>query len=153
MLVEKTDAQPFLRTSLVYPIVFCYRHFLELSLKTLLKEYGGLGNISENWRSHGLEDLWRAIRSLLQSVDGDQNEEQGTDAVESCIAEFAKIDPISMTFRYPFTKRGESINDIFRSVDLSHLQNTMTKIETYFLGCNGFFDEMQRIRTDFNEFD
>ena len=40
LLVEQTEIKAWSRQKLVYPIVFCYRHFLELTLKALLNSLG-----------------------------------------------------------------------------------------------------------------
>jgi hypothetical protein len=88
-----------------------------------------MGNTPPNWSHHRLEDLWRGFRRLLRKLGGDHPEEQGTEAVEQCIAEFAKIDPFSETFRYPISRKGQTFDVGFESVDLLQLRDTMQAIE------------------------
>ena len=140
LLVEQAEAEVWRRRKLVYPIVFCYRHFLELTLKAMLKEYGSMGSTTPNWSHHRLQDLWRDFRTLITSLDGDHQDEQGTEAVEQCIAEFAKIDPFSETFRYPTRRKGQPFAVPYEMIDLLQLRDTMQAIENYFMCADGILD-------------
>lgn len=60
-LVDKAKVESFERDFLVYPIIFCYRHYLELELKTMLALYGGAVGLESNWHSHDLVELWSQI--------------------------------------------------------------------------------------------
>ena len=53
------------RDTLVFPIIFNYRHFLEISLKYLLATYGSRVGIEPNWRSHDLAKLWGSVLEML----------------------------------------------------------------------------------------
>lgn len=71
-----------------YPILFCYRHALELYLKALMpnKRHG-----------HRLDDLARSLRPYIEN-------RYPTDQVSwllDRIAEFDRLDPKSTVFRYP----------------------------------------------------
>jgi hypothetical protein len=144
LLVEQAEAGGWKRRGqLECPIVFCYRHFLELTLKGLLEKYGSMTNIEPDRENHQLEILWRNFRKLLDTLNLDgQQEKHTTDVVEKCIAELAKVDPKSQTFRYPTSKNGQPFELVPDSVDLSRLHGTMQKIDTYF-GCVG--SELYRI--------
>jgi hypothetical protein len=134
------------RRQLVYPIAFCYRHFLELTLKTLLEEYGPMANVELDRRDHELQSLWADFRKLLGNLNRDEAPEKPTnDIIEKCVAEFAKIDPESQTFRYPTRKNGQPFKLVLPSIDLAWLNGTMQKIDTYF-GCVG--SELYRIEED-----
>src|SRR4051812_21456846 len=55
--------------TLVYPIVFLYRQYLELALKDLIREGRSLEDIAEPFpRSHRIDELWRVCKSLLQRI-------------------------------------------------------------------------------------
>lgn len=91
---------------LVFPAVFLYRHFVELSLKDVIS----LGSYIETDNSqfpptHDLNALWRKARTLIESVGpGCTNDD--LDAMGSLIAELNSIDSGSFSFRYPVTKDG-----------------------------------------------
>ena len=73
LLVEQAEARGFSRRrQLVYPIVFCYRHFLELSLKDMLEKYGPMANVEPNRKGHQLESLWSNFRILLDNLRLDE---------------------------------------------------------------------------------
>ena len=147
LLVEQTEAQAWRRRKLVYPIVFCYRHYLELTLKSILQRYGPLGDLTSSWSHHRLEDLWCDYRTLLRAVGGETSEDQGTGAVEQCVAEFAKIDPASDAFRYPTRRRGQPFGTELEMLDLISLRDTMQGIENYFLAVAGFLDSLTEVRS------
>lgn len=66
-----------------------------------------------------------------------------TEAVEQCIAEFAKIDPFSETFRYPTNRKGQSFDVDDDVIDLLQLRDTMRAIENYFMGSDGFLGNLK----------
>lgn len=143
LLVDQTEAEAWRRRKLVYPIVFCYRHFLELTLKAMLGQYGSMGNMTPNWSHHRLEDLWSDFRMLLRKLDADHPEEHGTDAVEQCLAEFAKIEPFSETFRYPSSRKGQPFDIDWEMIDLLQLRDTVQAIENYFMASDGFLGSLK----------
>jgi hypothetical protein len=130
---------------LVYPIVFCYRHFLELTLKAMLEEYGPMAKIEPNRSDHTLETLWRAFRTLLQELDaeGGREDKQATHVVGQCIDEFAKIDPSSQTFRYATSRKGQLFDLESDMIDLCQLYGTMQKIDTYFMCVGSCLDQIK----------
>jgi len=90
---------------LVYPIMFMYRHSLELSIKNLIQLAWQLLNkeASNDLGSHNLVTLWRICRPLLEeAAPGDSTIELGHVGV--LIDEFCRYDAGSYAFRYPVTK-------------------------------------------------
>jgi len=81
---------------------------------------------------------------LLRNIGSGDSDEDGTDAVEQCVAEFAKLDPISQTFRYPANRKGQPFDFSHETVDLFELRSTMLAIENYFMGCDGYLGEAQK---------
>lgn len=143
LLVEHASTETWRKDVLIFPIVFCYRHYLELILKSLLDDYGPMGGVPANWSQHKLDELWSDFRILLRNIGSGHSDEDGTDAVEQCVAEFAKLDPISQTFRYPANRKGQPFDFGHETVDLLELRNTMLAIENYFMGCDGYLEESQ----------
>ena len=139
LLVKHAEADYRLRGSLVYPIIFLYRHFIELELKYVLVTYGPHAGQTADWESHDLEVLWPKVRVVIDRF-GVEEDKEGTDAVEACIIEMAKIDRDSFSFRYPVRKRGQPLPLEFESLDLENLRETMEKIRNFFLGVDGQLD-------------
>ena len=70
------------------------------------------------------------------------------DAVEHCIAEFAKIDPLSETFRYPISRKGQPFDISHESIDLLQLRDTVQAIKNYFMGSDGLLSNLQDAQPD-----
>jgi hypothetical protein len=88
---------------LVFPVVFLYRHFVELSIKDVIAHGNYLSTMrSEFPTNHDLLPLWTEARKVLAPFGGCRTED--LDAVESIIAELDRIDPKSFSFRYPAKK-------------------------------------------------
>ena len=147
LLVEQAEAQAWRRPKLVYPIVFCYRHYLELTLKSVLQQYGPLGDLTSSWSHHRLDNLWRDYRALLCVVGGETSADETTGVVEQCVAKFAKVDPASDAFRYPTRRRGQPFGTELEILDLISLRDTMQGIENYFLAVDGFLNSLTEIRS------
>lgn len=139
-LVERVKENPIARDFLVYPIVFCYRQYLELMLKYFLQTYGRYADERPNWKTHKLDQLWLSFKRILawfQTPDLAQ-----TDAtVAACVAEFAKIDPDSFSFRYPTDTKGDPLPLDVGTFSLDQLYDVMEGIGNYFTGTDGLLSD------------
>lgn len=94
---------------LVYPVMFLYRHFLEIGLKhdlTVLKRC--FGEPLKLPPHHRLDILWQEVRSLMEKEWNTARHTEYYDAIEDRIKEFQQIDEQSYAFRYPVTKQNTS---------------------------------------------
>jgi hypothetical protein len=134
--VHKSD-----RDFLIYPIIFNYRHFLELSLKYQLATHGPTVGEVSNWKSHNLEKLWDFFQNMLDCY-GALHPDEARPVVKQVILEFAKIDPKSDTYRYPVDQNGHPLPISFADVDLENLSDVMNAVAGYFNGCDGHLSSM-----------
>jgi hypothetical protein len=112
------------RHVLVFPVVFNYRQFIELSLKFLIATYGHTVGIAAEWNTHDLKSLWQTFSKVLDGYGHDDAE--GTDAiVEEIILEFAKVDPGSFSYRYPVDTKGNPVPLAHQEIDLHRLADVM----------------------------
>lgn len=139
LLVDKAAEDNYQGSTLIYPIVFCYRHSLELALKYVIATYGRSAGIMPNTKSHDLDVLWPVCRRVIEHFDR-THDNPDLNAVEECVAEFAKIDAGSYTFRYPTNTKGEAIEIDLPPVDLVKLRETMEAIHNFFTGVDGYID-------------
>ena len=139
LLVEKAREDDYYSSILIYPIMFCYRHSLELALKYIITTYGRAAGVPPNTKEHDLARLWPHCRGVIEYFHP-KNDDPALDAVEACIAEFAKIDPGSDTFRYATTSKGRPITINLPPVDLLQLRDTMEAIHNCFAGTDGYID-------------
>ena len=149
LLVDQAEAESSRKSVLVYPIIFCYRQFLELTLKEMLEDYGPLTNLEITDKHHMLEYLWRDFRELIRALNVERADDDSIEAVETCVVEFAKIDPVSQTFRYPTSRKGQPFEIEQEGVNLLHLKDVMQAIENYFMGWDGFLDHLKFSQSDF----
>ena len=133
-LMEKRTRQDFL----VYPIVFLYRHYIELSLKHMIF----LGNkISKDEfrlpEHHRIDALWSEARKILEEMNSG-SPKKVLDAVESCLKELARRDPTGEAFRYPMDLKRRHYFEKQEQVNLRHFRETMEKISSLFEGAVGY---------------
>lgn len=140
-LVAEANDNRAMRDFFVYPVIFCYRHFLELSLKYLIATYGPLVSVAPNWSTHKLEKLWAEAATVLDAY-GVPHDEART-AVVVCIEEFAKIDAESFAFRYPTERDGAPIALGIERLDLVQLRDVMDGISGYFNGMDGYLSDLK----------
>lgn len=104
-LVDRSVNEGFL----VYPIIFLYRHYLELQLKDLLQQLYRYHNLSyELCRTHDLTQLWNRVRPLMEEISNSPEDIEINNHIEVRIKEFVQIDEGSFNFRYPEDKKGHS---------------------------------------------
>lgn len=136
-LVEQAAESPSDRAMLVFPVLFNYRHFLELSLKYQLATHGPVVGIEANWTSHDLGRLWLAFVQMLEHY-GTQDPDAADPIVGEIILEFSKIDPDSYSNRYPVDRKGIPVPVSKAALDLANLADVMGAVDGYFSGCDGY---------------
>jgi len=127
---------------LVYPIIFLYRHHLELALKRILHRtpqlLGRNRTKKENerlWRGHNLDALWGDLRPLLNEVYSamawTEPEAADVEGIDDCMGQLSKVDPQSYSFRYPFSTSGDPVLENLKSVDLRHFAEVIGRLIHY----------------------
>lgn len=125
---------------LIYPILFNYRHGLELSIKWVLDRYGRYSAIAKFERDHDLARLWKACRQVIEEVGGPGGEE-ALDVVERIVLDFHSVDPKSFAFRYSRDKKGNPIRLPLEAIDLANLREVMESVSNFFMGVDGQLDD------------
>lgn len=98
---------PRQRDCVVFPIVFLFRHFLELRLKEVILRAGILlGEQEQIVKDHSLAKLWKRARPRIEETYPD-NDRGILDRVEAALCRINALDEDSMRFRYPVTLSGE----------------------------------------------
>jgi hypothetical protein len=148
ILVDKIIDNTSITELLAFPIIFLYRHFIELSLKLIIRySYQLYDNQSDYEQIHSLEKLWKDCR-LIAEKKWPNGEDQTLDATEKIIKEFLKIDSSSYETRYPELKKikdkkGKKDKDDrtftmegMSNINLQNMKELMKKIDN-FLGSIG----------------
>jgi hypothetical protein len=128
-LVERVSQDRSNQDTLVYPIAFLYRQYLELRLKQLILIGSKLLDTpaKEENRHHGIDKLWKQCRKILEKVHPDENTNDFDD-IEMYIVEFDRVDPSSTAFRYPADKEGNPSLEGLKHINLRNLSEAMDKI-------------------------
>ena len=89
---------------LVYPILFCARHALELYLKDAILHLTKVRNINkidltEIEHIHDIDKIWRKFKNIATTTD--RRYLSIIDKLSEYIDDFAQVDPTGQVFRYP----------------------------------------------------
>ena len=135
--------------SLFFPIVFLYRHYIELRIKSLLHDgHRLLDRESEQKPEHQLSKLWPEVRAILVELWPDGNEDDLA-TIDSLIAQFEQIDPRSTTFRYPKGFDGKNSLDIDSPrINLRNLKEVVGALAIILEGSAMAISEYQGYKSD-----
>ncbi|WP_404415091.1 hypothetical protein [Marinospirillum sp.] len=148
-LVESVNNRNGTADSLVFPIVFLYRQYLELRLKSLLEDGRRLlDKPHEVGAEHRLSKLWQPTREILLEVWPEGNREH-LKIVGKLIAEFEKADPRSTSFRYPKDLSGKkSVKLEIPRLNLRNLSEVIGAMAIILEGASAGISEYLSIRQD-----
>jgi hypothetical protein len=127
--------------SLIYPILFLYRHSLELNLKYIINVYGRQVGVDPVWNSHDFRVLWSRFLTVLDRF-GTDDPDSADEIVGGVIAQFGNIDPNSFSHRYPFDTKGNPIPLVQERLNLETLKDVMDGVFGYFSGTDGFLSSL-----------
>ena len=116
---------------LVYPIVFGYRHFIELSLKEIIRNATRFLDLPVVVpHIHNLADLWDVAEPLLKEIEP-QSDPTYRD-VRDCLARLAELDPISECFRYPVKRNGDAtLPPDLKNLDLGQVRDIVERLGSF----------------------
>ncbi len=134
--------------SVVYPIMFLYRHYLEIAIKNLIRKARSLGDTSEPLENdHKLKKLWEICSQQIKKNISSDFEKEHTD-IARLIEQFCEVDPFSTAFRYPTDKNGwQSLSGI-TNIDIQNVKNIIGKISDILEIEEITMDELLTIRSD-----
>lgn len=110
---------------LIYPILFLYRQYLEISLKEILLYAEELrdGDLDVP-RTHNLDSLWKRCQSAVKAVDDGAFVDE-IDVIDDTVEQFSMLDPTSSTFRYPVDTEGYPVKYLVDRVNIRSLRQEM----------------------------
>lgn len=131
-LVDRVEVTSADQDFLVYPVVFGYRHAVELRLKVLIRDVRRLlrqpGGAP---MGHKLDVLWTSARPLVERAFPGESKAD-FDAADEAITQLHKADPASTGFRYPQDTDGApSLAHLGLHINLRHLRDQMARLFTY----------------------
>jgi hypothetical protein len=137
---------------LVYPLIFLWRHYLELALKALVPELRYLDDSErvDQELSHRLDLLWRQAHPVLLALE--PSSKHLLQDVESVILQLHGIDPRSEAFRYPIAKDGSEWLPDVKAVDLRNLSEVMERIASFFSACRAAVEERVGVKMEITRY-
>jgi hypothetical protein len=140
-LVEECERENLDRNFLVYPILFNYRHALEVAIKWVIDTYGRYAGVRlpVDKRNHNLWSLWGFCKDIILKL-GTDNGDGTIEVVEGIVKEFHDLDKSSFAFRYSRNKLGATIPLPDDSIDLQNVKDVMEAVDNFFSGVDGELD-------------
>ena len=135
-LADATQKSRWHRNALGLPLLFLYRHYVELHLKSLLTDAGEfLDDPQSIPPQHYLSELWGRVRALILRV-GPNGEDTWFTRGDAIIAEFDRLDPNSFAFRYPVNKKGAPSLSEPLSVDPQNVKSVIAELNVLLDGAS-----------------
>ena len=131
-LVEYVRETHSNQDTLVFPIVFLYRQYLELRLKQLIRDGHQLLDQSPGFpKRHELDKLWNECRRVLSGLEPAVPSDD-LEAVDDAISQFSAVDPTSQVFRYPTDRDGKrSLPVDLLYINLRNLAEVMDRVSGF----------------------
>jgi len=141
-LVEACEQETADRHFVIYPILFNYRHGLELAIKFIIAQYGRYVGVvlDPDERDHDLWKLWKLCKQVIIKVGSEGEDDATLFAVEQIVKDFHDLDKTGMGFRYSTTKTGTTISLPKAAIDLQNIQGVMEAVDNFFSGVDGQLD-------------
>lgn len=111
----------------VYPIVFLYRHHVEIYLKSEIEAGNLLLGNKYNKKNHDLKALWMEVKRIAKEIWDEEFPEKNFEFIDHVIQEFEKYDKPSTSFRYAKTKDGKNPNPTLFNINVRHLRDMIEK--------------------------
>ena len=148
ILVSQVEQEKHHQDTLIYPIIFLYRQYLELAIKDLIRDARKLLDINEPFpQTHSIDRLWDICIDLLNQVSPGDSED-AIRQIKRLTDEFCIVDPTATAFRYPEDKKGKPSLQGISSVNLRNVKEVIGKIAVILDGAGAMIKEYQSIKSD-----
>jgi hypothetical protein len=126
--------------TVVFPYAACWRHYLELQLKSVLVQLRlATGRPSSSERHHRVDLLWREAEPLLIQVS--PSETADIENVGRLVRELARMDPDGQGFRYAESTRGAPTLTSVGRINLVAFHDAMTAVANFLDGADVMLGE------------
>lgn len=148
------------RDLLIFPIIYLYRHHLELRLKRLIVVGAFLidktldePEIKQVTTKHNLNDLWTTLKPFLRSVnetwEGDPIPTEDLDGIDSYVKQLTKVDPDSQAARYEFSTKGAKSISGISHINIGTFSALMERLAAYLDGIDSQFSAHKDSKNEF----
>jgi hypothetical protein len=117
--------------SVFFPLASCWRHYVELRLKTLLVDLRRLLDLPvKQEHHHDIQQLWAEVRPLLVRADPGE-ERRHRSIVGRCLRQLAEIDPDDQSFRYGQRKDRTTTLEGIERIDVRRFHDALLATANY----------------------
>jgi hypothetical protein len=147
---QKNDVKQPHPDGLFMPIIYLYRHSLELALKNIIHYMYYAKRLPElpdkELGKHDLILLWNIVRPVLCDT-WSKEDRSPVNNTQALIEDFQKIDKLGQNFRYSYQKNGKRTSDKYPEIIcLDHLKEAVHEVHTFISACQShYYDEFQSI--------
>lgn len=138
LLISACESDRYESATLVYPILYNYRHGIELALKLIISKFGEYASVEVgDCEHHNLWKLWRVYKGIVLELGSDDDNTLAV--VEQVIKDFHDLDKSGQAFRYADAKHGTfDLPDYL--IDLQNTRQVMKGVDNFFSGVYGQLD-------------
>lgn len=123
------------RDTLIYPIVFLYRHYIEIQLKEIIQTGSVLLNEKRKLaKGHKLFPLWLIVKIIINKIWISDTHNKIIYEVEEIIKSVCMIDTKSDSFRYPFDNKGQQTLKGITVINVRELKENITPLVQFLDG-------------------
>lgn len=133
--VKNCNGRIYIQDTICYPLVFLYRHIVELYLKYAYIEIQRRSEqeIKQLLKiGHDLEKLWSFLKPDIVILSQRINLCVDIKAIEHYITSISKEDKMSIDYRYPITKSSQVIHNKSSYLNVKNLHDKMNAFYKYF---------------------
>ncbi len=96
------------RDTLIFPILFLFRHYLEIRFKEIISNAKRLlGESGELQSGHDLQILWKMCLAVCNEIyDSGIEDYDMVELINKTVHDLSQLDPTSQSFRYPTDLKG-----------------------------------------------
>ncbi len=120
--------------SMIFPFLFVYRHYFEITLKDLIRKCYFYNDIvmPERFPDHNLSDLWnKKLKHAIKRIEDSFEEHTETTEITEAFKSFDSIDKKAQEFRYPMNKLGKQSLMGLKSIDIKRFYKTASKVSSF----------------------
>ena len=157
-LVERVMETGRHQDSLVFPICFLYRQYIELRLKEVIQSGRRLLDEPGTFpQHHNIQHLWDTAVAILKKVSaGDIEPLDFLTLPSHVVAEFSKIDPGSFAFRYPSDKQGANPLEGLAHINLRRVAEYVNAfaeaIDAGSMAISAYLDQKSEFASYYNDY-
>lgn len=144
---------------LVYPIIFLFRHHVELVLKRIIARAPYLMDREptdvekRHLGKHRLDLLWTDLKpmfsTIFQKAGWGTPDREDIEGVDDYVRQLQELDPDSFSFRYARTKDGSrTLPSHFKRVNVQHFAEMMERLSAYLDGIDSATDHLEECKAE-----